>query len=385
MENNIIYDESNYLFKAKTKYDENIYKKCYLNLSKSSFLTLALLTMLPILIIIYIFMTNSDKIALIIPIIFIGIIVYRLVKLLGEIKLAIKKAVLTRSEYVSEFIFYEDFFVVISTYKDETSKLVVKYTDLIVKKQDKDYFYLSFLNKFVAIEKKSCIEHQMKLKSLIAIKKDADKIKYLITIFSFLSIASIFISVIIASILSMNSPLPTFPYTMTEYLWIMFLFVPIPIVSLILGIKHNSKSTVIIAIIGVVGLVIYGSMYFINGNKVSHDYSYVQKIEEITKIDLPEGYVSIENTEEYTLAMLKVNEDESSKFLNSIKTSYIWNSNQSFIPVNALDTYSISMTTDYDYFAVYNQTTDKYNTFNGYIVYLAYDVETGIVYFIQYK
>lgn len=58
--------------------------------------------------------------------------------------------------------------------------------------------------------------------------------------------------------------------------------------------------------------------------------------------------------------------------------------NSGFIPSNLIYLFSLTSTQNYDYFAIYNETKNIYNDFDGELIYLAYDLETRILYVINF-
>ena len=81
-------------------------------------------------------------------------------------------------------------------------------------------------------------------------------------------------------------------YFITDRMWIFFLFLPIPLASVLLSfyLKHKGYSylkNLIAGIIMIVVLSLYGSFVFFFSDMVSHDDAPILRVEEKTGIDIP--------------------------------------------------------------------------------------------------
>ena len=214
-------------------------------------------------------------------------------------------------------------------------------------------------------------------------------IKRLLLALFILSIASIQIALIIVAISVHRSPIPEFPGTMVEHMWKFFLLIPIPLVSVVLGFIYTRKGYKCLKNIIAGGIMIFllyqfGSFTGIFADKFSHDMSYLHDISNTVNFDFPEdGYISVEfdyMEEGSSLVMVKVNQENAVPFVAKLNNDPNWKRDISFIPANAIDPFTLAMTLDYDYFAVYNLRTHFYNNFPGRLIFMAFDVETNIVY-----
>ena len=61
------------------------------------------------------------------------------------------------------------------------------------------------------------------------------------------------------------------------------------------------------------------------------------------------------------------------------KNNNNWKRDTSFIPSNKIDLYLLTMTSSYDYFMIYNLTTNSYNYFEGKTIYFAYNIESDVL------
>ena len=216
-------------------------------------------------------------------------------------------------------------------------------------------------------------------------------IKRILLISFIISIASILIALMLVAISIQNSPIPNFPFAMVEHMWKFFLIIPLPLASLILGIVfirkgYKCKKNIIAGIIMIIVLSLYGSFTNIFSSQISHDTKYLTKISETTNIDIPTAaYVSIVydfQTEDDSLAMVKFNDD--SMYVNNIEKNSNWTSDISFIPSDVNNLFILSLTSDYEYFTVYNTTSNTYNNFDGELIYFAYDVDSKVLFIYCY-
>jgi transcriptional regulator with XRE-family HTH domain len=224
--------------------------------------------------------------------------------------------------------------------------------------------------------------------------KENSKIKKILILFFVLSLVSIVIALLILAISRSLSPLPEFPYSTPEHMWKFYLVLHIPLTSFVLGIiylikGYKCKKNIIAGAIMSVVLAIYGSFSSIFSDTISHDKAYLDNISELMNFDFPNSdYISItydynQNCE--SLAMAKINENEADSFIEKLDKNGYFHKDVSFIPSNVLDIYTLSLTTDYEYFTVYNLTTNSYNDFDGKLIYVAYDIDKSILFICCYK
>lgn len=190
-----------------------------------------------------------------------------------------------------DIIFYEDYFKIIKG--EEIHK--VEYQEIKAIKEETDFMILFFEKRELIIQKKTCekklidlirnLKHQkeeilLEDKSYQNIKK---KMKFLF-IFTILSLWLAFLSV------SFITELLSFPLDI-KYMWIMWLWLPIPITSIILGFKYKHQGlkclkNIVGGFIIAILLMIYGCFVFIPDNEVN--YEEVVKLEKILNINFPE-------------------------------------------------------------------------------------------------
>lgn len=204
-----------------------------------------------------------------------------------------------------------------------------------------------------------------------------------------LSIASIWIALWIVAISIWSSPIPDFPLTMVEHMWKFFLVIPLPLASVVFGfiyIRHGykCKKNIIAGIIMIFFLCVYGCFTSIFASQISHDWTYLYSVEKTVDFDFPDGgYIAVNfdyMEEGASLIMVKVEEEHTDAFVSQLTNNANWEQDVSFIPANAMNPFTLATTSDYDYFSVFNKSTNSYNNFPGRIIFMAYDVETSTIF-----
>lgn len=154
-----------------------------------------------------------------------------------------------------------------------------------------------------------------------------------------------------------------------RYSWIMFLFVPFGILSIIVGLKlkngsQNYKKNIVVAFVCLPLLIVFGSYRFIF-DSVSYNVEKVSVVEKQIKIQFPDEIkIATNNLDSYNLSYVKIVDNENtSVFEKEIETSQLWQNNltsevKSLLPSNIQ--YEIEV---FDYFVFYNVTDDEYNKY----------------------
>ena len=174
---------------------------------------------------------------------------------------------------------------------------------------------------------------------------------------------------------------------MIKYIWIMWLFIPIGVLSIVIGLKLKNndqpyKKNLIIAFICIPVLLIFGSYRFIFNEFVSYDNDDIIAVENITGIQLPDEIKSATNYhDDYKESYAKIIDDESKEiFEQELKESQLWKNELSTAINGLLPPYYQYDVVSYDYFVFYNITTDEYNVYPSEgeyeCVFIAYDCET---------
>lgn len=175
---------------------------------------------------------------------------------------------------------------------------------------------------------------------------------------------------------------------MLHYTWIMWLFIPIGVASLIIGIylkKHNEKykKNVVIAVIIIPVLLVFGSFRFAFYSSVSYDdINDLKKIERQIEWNFPDNVeIATLIEKNYSLAYVKIpDDDNNAAFEQSIKLDDKWTDEMPAAIKGMLPWNIMAETQDCKWFMFYNQTLKQYNiapTISGdyECLYLAYDKE----------
>ena len=214
-------------------------------------------------------------------------------------------------------------------------------------------------------------------------------IRILLLVLFILSLVSLMIGLLLTVSFYIASPYRDMQISFVEYTWAFFLVVPIPLSSVVLGFIYKFKGyrclkNIIAGCIMIPLLCIYGSFTFLSAGTVSHDWNYLSEIESIVDFDFPnEGHITVDlmGIEEGSYGIqIKLDRDASAGFVSQLENNTNWKRDVSFMPANAVDLYTLTYITDYDYFSVYNITTESYNNFPGTLILMAYDVETRMIY-----
>lgn len=171
-----------------------------------------------------------------------------------------------------------------------------------------------------------------------------------------------------------------------RYSWVMWLFMPLGILSMFFGAylkKRNQKYKryIIVAIICLSLLLIFGSYRFVFSDASCYDTDQITSVEEKIGIDFPDSIkIATEKFDAYSVSYVKITSaEEKTDFESAILKNPLWKDElgtkiTSLLPQNL--EYEII---PFDYFVFYNVTSGEYNTYpeNGEYecVFVAYDKE----------
>lgn len=186
--------------------------------------------------------------------------------------------------------------------------------------------------------------------------------------------------------LVVESELSQVNHLFTENMWVFFLFVPIPIASIIIGVLLKKKGlkykkNIVAGIIMTIFLCIYGSMAF-TSDFYDHSEDHVLRVEDYVNIDIPEA--NLINTEDWTDSTqsstrekslyesdIYFDESQVSEFERQLEKDEKW---LSVVPNELIGILSVWCSyQSYDYTLIYNVDTGEYNTLPA---------ETGTYHFI---
>lgn len=221
--------------------------------------------------------------------------------------------------------------------------------------------------------------------------------KTLLTIMFALSIASVVISLVIAFILLQTTAFPQYAVLMTQFMWISFLFLPIPIASLALGIifvrkKYKCKKNVIAGCLVIVALIICGSFTPLYKNNIGLQRDqelFVDTINNMTPATIPayrcSAVFSYPKLNEYYGTVMSGMVDLGSKdvYLEALADVHMMPSiEHTPLPKGFLNAYDRWLIRNCHEFYIYNVATKEENVVTsagGMFVFMAFDGYTGYI------
>ena len=229
-------------------------------------------------------------------------------------------------------------------------------------------------------------------------KKPKDKLKVISILLFVLSICTIWGALIGVAILSGINQ------AMTENMWVFFLFLPVPIASIVFGFYlkkkgYKYKKNVIVGVIMAALLCIYGSFTFIFSDIYSHSDMPIINAEQMLSIDIPQH--SRINTQDWT------------KGTQSVPRGYIYSTSDIYFDDTAVEEFEKNISNDAkwisdipndmvgitsyfcdiqtsDYYIIYNKDTGEFNKLpseSGTYVFInvLYNAESNTMKLVEYK
>ena len=183
-----------------------------------------------------------------------------------------------------------------------------------------------------------------------------------------------------------------------RYTWIMWLFLPIPIITFILALllkKNNQKYVfrIVVAIIVTFLLFVFGSYRFLFNSVLSYDPRLVDAVEEKMGLDLPESIeVGAMDRGNCLEICVKITDDkERQEFERKISNEQMWTSDLNngigyLLPPDYQMRYKNG---SYEYVIFYNVTENKFNEYptneNCEYIFVLYDTDNCVMVIIQQK
>lgn len=281
--------------------------------------------------------------------------------------------------------FYEDYFYT----EGDKSNYKFYYNEIINAIETNTNFYLKTEKTYTIIEKNECslelinfIRRKLKnLENYLGDNSNFKKLKIYRT-YKFKKYAMNFLFIL--TILSLFASFDTWDYVnninnthgfgYNKYAWVVLIWLPIPIISIILGFKYNKagykcKKNIIAGFIIGALLLAYSSFSFMP--TYLEDYTKIYDYNSIINAKLPENgqleiyhfetYFDIEKTN-FTLISVYYDNEDTNELLKSIEDNETWilsteikSTLKAFIPT--------TMTSNSNaYFSIYNKTTNEYNS-----------------------
>ena len=245
---------------------------------------------------------------------------------------------------------------------------------------------------------KSEEEKKIEAQQIVDNSKQIKKIRKLIT--SLLTIASIFMGLMVVSLVHTLGHYANVNEAFVENLYILYFFIPFPLLSILVGMKAKKigirgKGCIILGVIFTFVLGIYGSFALLFNASISHNKNHLLEYSNQTGIEIPyDGYFTYvdmsmgSRTEETTLyaVMTLTNETEIMEFESALSNNPIW---QNGINYNYMDFYNLTKVSEYEYFALYDCQTNQFVTGDlsvgdHHLICVAYDSEEKVVMIIDY-
>ena len=208
-----------------------------------------------------------------------------------------------------------------------------------------------------------------------------------------LSIATIFGGLICVSLVSGNT------LAMTDSMWVFYLFLPIPIASIVFGFWKKFKKNVIVGFIMASLLFTYGSVTFIFSSIYTHDDGPIMNVEQMLNIDIPthrridtqdwtQGTQSIPRGYVYYTSDIYFDDDAVEAFENNLLSDAKW---MTKIPNDmiGITSYFCDVQTS-DYYIIYNKDTGDFNRLpadSGSYVFInvLYNSKTNTMKLVEYQ
>ena len=153
-----------------------------------------------------------------------------------------------------------------------------------------------------------------------------------------------------------------------RYSWVMLLFIPIGVFSILIGSKLKSsnqsyKKNFIVSFICLPLLIIFGSYRLIFNNVVSYDAGKVSEIAVKINLELPDDVkVATVKLDLYDMSCVKIMDDESTEaFEREIGSNKLWKNELNSEIKGLLPLDILYESVNYDYFVFYNITSNEYN------------------------
>jgi len=279
-------------------------------------------------------------------------------------------------------------------YFDDIEKIQVFGNYLVLQISGQSYI----IKKDVLIPESAFISICNSAPNKVEAKKPKDKLKIISILLFVLSICTIWGALIGVAILSGINQ------AMTENMWVFFLFLPIPIASIVFGFYltkkgYKYKKNVIVGVIMASLLCIYGSFTFIFSNIYFHSDEPILNAEQMLNIDIP-TYSRI-NTQDWT------------KGTQSVPRGYIYSTSDIYFDDTAVEEFEKKLSSDTkwisdipndmvgiasyfcdiqtsDYYIIYNKDTGEFNKLpseSGTYVFInvLYSVESNTMKLVEYK
>lgn len=281
--------------------------------------------------------------------------------------------------------FFEDYLYL----KNEVGAKNFYYKDIIRSVETDTNFYLENVDRNIIIIQKNECELELinfirdKLKELENDLGNISRLKKMKKSYNPYFIKNIMVFLFIITIASLwgalysvalvNKVIPQYGFSFVKNLWVFWCWLPIPILSIILGFKYKKKG--IKCTKNIVGGFIIGFLLLIYGSfcmfpTFAEDYSKIYEYKDIINAKIPlNGYLEIqkwgnyvdEDKTEYVFISAYYDEKNADEFVKSIENNEVWinyNNLKSDLKIYMPSYVALDLDA---YISIYNKTTNQYN------------------------
>lgn len=317
-----------------------------------------------------IFMMTTPSVTVLLPLfIFCLVIFIKATVDVSKLKKSFLSSLISTTQYFK--IFNDNITISFNTNDGSSATYNVRLSTASLIRQTSDFVVLNYGKNVFAIPKQILDYNSLLLKNQLSAPLPTKKERALSLALLIASPMSFVFGIIF--VLNIGMMLDT-SLNFTDYFWILFLFTPIPIASIIVGIISNNKKiknrkNIVIGVVFLSLLCIFGSFTFIFHQEYYTDYRYVNNLESQTGIDFPdEGEISmidyehdesvnsIYDTESTITFAPKDTED----FKKAIYDNQLWLT-EITSELEGCCPYS-TMTNKFDRFVIYNEDTKEFNS-----------------------
>lgn len=389
------------LAKTQTIYDRALLNKVHDATLKKPRMGLAVTIVISILLAISIIFSPASKEIIALPIILIVLATVMLITLSVMPKKRVEDELKLRPNGKITVLFYRDRLDIDYSSDNSTAKYVKQYSEVKRVQCDDGLLLIYADGMVVPVRIADLGEHADAVYGLLHVAPPTTandkRVKRALLCMLIMSIASIWLALLACAIALESSPLPQFHAAMVEYMWLFYVFIPLPVASIVLGAvflkkKYKCKKNIITGIVMTALLAIFGSIAPMTVMEIKHDFEFVRSIERQLPIELPQsGYVSYtlySNNQIQAEAMIKPSDKD--KTIQSIKRDN-WQSKNEFYQSNMLPSGTYLTTRNYNYFYLYDLDCKKANSqisgeHNGHtFVYLTYLQDENIMQIICFQ
>lgn len=297
-------DKSDCKASAQTKYTPELITHINTVTAKNIFLALLVAIVLTVMIAVSIAVSDANKLFLIIPALLFALFVALFVANGVIIDKRSTSFIIQNPNGVATASFFKDRLELQISSDKARSRLTVLYSEVTKVENTEKCVLIFYGNSVVPIAKGLPDTDYDTIFALLNIPNGDDaltpdkKVKRVLLSTFVASLLSVLLALIAVAIGIQFTPLPDYAYTFLEYMWIFYIFIPIPLASAVLGVvycikKRKGIKNIVAGVVMSAVLSVFGTFPFMFENYALHDFGYVYQIEEYLSIELPDsGYIS---------------------------------------------------------------------------------------------